>query len=400
MVMTGDRILPYKIARMEESGFKVSSKLAEGFDFVYYFTIRFAKGITVIRHSYLYRGGASVEASHDFLYRLTTGATWAGGSIGDFELNINMGDDCYFAVPSAFGSTAAAWTLVGVGRIGAATVFNPYGDEEGGRTLRMVYLRKGKLQLRQLNFKPQKDLGLTVFQFHNEVNLWTDKKTPHVFENSMDLLMGDSTDVLLRRMTDLELRLYRNLHFARMGYDFKDEALKKVFMQFTWYIPDPAIKAENAPDYYLSKELLKLITEEESRRKAGRNAPAEKVISHSACRHGRQHTRQECKSSKKYEVRSTALRMKRRYWHLAPPFEVRCSSRNVSADISHPTTHNSYLTSHNSQLISHIPQLTTHISHPHFVPTWVTQQNVEKRTGSRYLVNSSHPPRTPETGEV
>jgi len=268
MVMTGDRILPYKVARMEESGFKVSSKLAEGFDFVYYFTVRFAKGITVIRHSYLYRGGASVEASHDFLYRLTTGATWAGGSIGDFELNINMGDDCYFAVPASFGGAAAAWTLVGVGRIGATSVFNPYGDEDGGRALRMVYLRKGKLQLRQLNFKPQKDLGLTVFQFHNEVNLWTDKKTPHVFENSMELMMGDSTDVLLSRMTDLELRLYRNLHFARMGYDFKDEALKKVFMNFTWYIPDPAIKAENAPDYYLSKELLKLITEEESRRKA------------------------------------------------------------------------------------------------------------------------------------
>jgi hypothetical protein len=104
MVMAGNRILPFKIAKMNESGFKVTDKLADGYDFVYYFTIRFAKGITVIRHSYLYRGGVSVEAMADFDYRLTTGTSWAGGVIGDFELNISMGDNSYFAIPVGFNN--------------------------------------------------------------------------------------------------------------------------------------------------------------------------------------------------------------------------------------------------------------------------------------------------------
>ena len=40
MVMSGDELLPYKVAKMEETGFRVNSKLAEGYDFVYYLTIR------------------------------------------------------------------------------------------------------------------------------------------------------------------------------------------------------------------------------------------------------------------------------------------------------------------------------------------------------------------------
>ena len=54
---------------MESTGFKVNSKIAEGYDFVYYFTIKFTKGVTVVRHSYLYKGGGSVEAKQDFDYR-------------------------------------------------------------------------------------------------------------------------------------------------------------------------------------------------------------------------------------------------------------------------------------------------------------------------------------------
>jgi len=90
MVMAGDRLLPYKIARMQETGFKVASKIADGYDFVYYFTIKFGKGITVIRHSYLYKGSGSVDINQGFEYRLTTGTTWANSAIDDFELNIDM----------------------------------------------------------------------------------------------------------------------------------------------------------------------------------------------------------------------------------------------------------------------------------------------------------------------
>lgn len=266
MVMAGDQLLPYKIAKMESTGFKVSSKIAEGYDFVYYFTIKFSKGITVIRHSYLYKGGGSVEAKQDFDYRLTTGTTWANSAIDDFELNVDMGDDSYFSVPATFGKAAAPWQMAGIGRISKTNLPLPYIADGAGK-LKMVYQREGKLQLRTTAFKPTEDLNIVFWHLHNEVSLWCDKTVKNDFEDIREFIWGDSVEVTISKMTNEQLRLYRNLNYARMGYDFKDESLKKAFSKYTWYIPDPAIKPENVPDYYVSKEIMKLITEEEKRRK-------------------------------------------------------------------------------------------------------------------------------------
>lgn len=273
MVMVGDKLLPYKIAKMEETGFKVNSKIAEGYDFVYHFTVRFGKGVTIIRHSYLYKGGGSVEAKQDFDYRLTTGTTWANSAIEDFELNINMGDDSYFAVPAGFGGAPVNWIVAGIGRLSKAMQYNPYGEENEGSSLKMACLRKGKLQLRIANFKPQRDLSLIIFQLHNEVNLWCEKSIKNDFANVMELVWGDTIQVAVSKLTDNELRLYRNLNYARMGYDFKDETLKKAFSKYNWYIPDPGLKPENVPEYYVSKELQELIIAEENKRKIKTDIP-------------------------------------------------------------------------------------------------------------------------------
>jgi hypothetical protein len=272
MVMVDDRLLPYKIAKMEETGFKVNSKLASGYDFVYHFKIKFIKGITIIRHSYLYKGGGSVEAAHDFDYRLTTGTTWANSAIDDFELNIDMGDDSYFSVPASFGVALAAWQVAGIGRLSKSNFPIPYIPGEKQR-LKMVYLRKGKLQLRAAAFKPLEDLSINFWNLHNEVNLWCDYKEQNIFGNFMELVWGDSIEAAVRNLSDNELRLYRNLNYARMGYDFKDEMLKKAFSKYNWYIPDPALKPENVPDYYVNKELKQLILAEEKRRKIKADIP-------------------------------------------------------------------------------------------------------------------------------
>jgi hypothetical protein len=89
----------------------------------------------------------------------------------------------------------------------------------------------------------------------------------------MELVWGDSIEAAVSQLTDFQLRLYRNLNFARMGYDFKDENLKKAFARYNWYIPDPALKPGNVPEYYVSKELLKLITNEEKKRKIKTDNP-------------------------------------------------------------------------------------------------------------------------------
>jgi hypothetical protein len=267
MVMVGDKLLPYKIAKMEETGFKVSSKVSEGYDFVYHFTVKFAKGITVIRHSYLYKGGGSVEAKQYFDYRLTTGTTWANRGIDDFELNIDMGNDIYFAVPSGFETNYANWLVSGIGRMSEQFEYNAWGEPESAFRFKMVYIRKGSLQLRISGFKPQKDISIIIFQLHNEYQYWTSKTLKNDFSGIMDMIWGDSVEASVSRLTDAQLRLYRNLNYARMGYDFKDQGLKKIFSKYNWYIPDPLLKPENVPDYYINKELQQLIIAEEKHRK-------------------------------------------------------------------------------------------------------------------------------------
>jgi hypothetical protein len=264
MVMVGNRLLPFKIARLEQSGFKVNEKLADGQDFVYYFTVHFETGTTIVRHSYEYRKGASVEANAEFYYRLTTGTSWANGAIDDFELNINMGDDSYFSVPKNFDTKSNAnWTIVGVGRL-SLPMSRPFLESTN---MRMAYLRKGKLQLRATAFKPENDLALTQWNIFNEVFFWTDKKQENDFTDLIQMIWEDSAASVIRRLSDNQLRLYRNLHYARMGYDFKDANLKKAFEKYIWYIPDPALKPEKATEYYLSKNTQQLIQDEEKKRK-------------------------------------------------------------------------------------------------------------------------------------
>jgi hypothetical protein len=267
MVMTGENLLPYKVAMMNETGFKVSSKVSDGYDFVYYFTIKFVKGITVIRHSYTYRGGGSVEAKQDFDYRLTTGTTWANNGIDDFELNIDMGDDSYYSVPVAFGAAAAPWQVAGIGRVSKTNFPVPYMAEDKAR-LKMVYIRKGKLQMRAANFKPAEDLSINFWHLHNEWNLWCDKPVKNDFSDITQFIWGEAPEVVISKLTNEQLRLYRNLNYARMGYDFKDADLKKAFSKYNWYLPDPALKANAVPEeYYIGSEIMKLIVAEEKKRK-------------------------------------------------------------------------------------------------------------------------------------
>lgn len=266
-VMVNSNLLPYKITRMEKSGFKLGEKLAESHEFVYHFTVKFRKGITVIRHSYLYRGGGSVEASHEFYYRLTTGTSWANKEIDDFEMNINMGEDVVFMAPYDFGKKKADWNIIGIGRVNAAqnhiTRFRDY--EENQAT---AYIRNGTLQLKEKHFAPTSDLYLFMPLLYIEYLSWCPADVKNDFDDLKDFFDKDTAEVRVKHFSDEQLRLYRNLHYARQGYDFKDLVLKQTFSKYVWYIPDPNLKPEGFKEHYFSKEVQALLEEEERKRKA------------------------------------------------------------------------------------------------------------------------------------
>ncbi|MGB3007537.1 MAG: hypothetical protein WBC06_13560, partial [Chitinophagaceae bacterium] len=48
MVLVDNKLLSYQVAKMKETGFKVDTKIANGYDFVYHFKVKFSKGITII----------------------------------------------------------------------------------------------------------------------------------------------------------------------------------------------------------------------------------------------------------------------------------------------------------------------------------------------------------------
>jgi hypothetical protein len=267
-VQVNSQLLEYKIAKMNGTGFKVSTKLAEGNDFVYYFNVKFKKGMTVIKHSYAYRGGANVENIYDYAYRLTTGTSWAGNAIDDFELNIRMEDDCIFGVPFQFTKKQAKWEIIGIGKISSTPRYNAYDDpDDQGSKLSVVFIKRGYLQLKTKEFKPESDLSVVITGLHNEVNWWCDKNKENVFSRLNELYYRDSAASFIKSLTNIQLRLYRNLDYARNGYDFKDSMLKKTFLNYFWYIPDPSFKIENATEKYLNKQYMDLIIAEEKRRK-------------------------------------------------------------------------------------------------------------------------------------
>ena len=267
-VMVNNQLLGYKVTKMDSTGFKLSDKLAEGDDYVYYFTVRFKKGITVIRHSYAYRGGISTESRYNYDYRLTTATSWAGGSINDFELNIKMGDDYIFAVPFQFTAKPANWEIIGIGRMGNAPRYDSYAPPgDGSSKLKAVYIKKGYLQFTATDFKPQFDIGIIEPAFHNEINWWRENNEQNDFLKLNDLFISDSIPAFLRSLSDTELKMYRNLDYARNGYDFKDASLKKAFMKYFWYIPDPALKTDKIIEKHLDKKTVDLIIAEEKRRK-------------------------------------------------------------------------------------------------------------------------------------
>jgi YARHG domain len=261
--MNGEE-LPFKIFRMDGSGFTLPEEVANGNDFIYHFNAHFRAGLNIIRHSYRFRAEGWVEAPYIASYVLTTGKMWANGEIGDFTLEVDMGSNCFFTVPWTFSNSgkAASWAIAGKGRLApeARTIFE--------NTQRVVSMDEGKLILHEKHFQPDSDLSVTEYYLHNEVYLWTSDFDSNPLKEVMFAYMTfnpESPD--FSEFTVEQLRLLRNYLYARHGYVFKDAALKKIFSQCLWYKPAPGLALSEIELSDADQTVLKFILEEEARRK-------------------------------------------------------------------------------------------------------------------------------------
>lgn len=265
-VNVNSKKLNYEMKRMENTSFASANPNIIGEDFVYYFKVRFNRGVNKIRHTYRFRGSSGIEMRRGFDYQITTGKRWANKKIDDFELQVHL-DNGIFAIPATFRSDGkfADWQIVGDGVIAKEPRVLFGGETQQSR---MVHLNSGYLKLNEKNFKPDLDIMIGEYNWPAMwTNIWChpkaeckDKKILERVAPYMSLkpaVGNDDYDFV--DLSDDELKLIRNYAYAVRGLAFKDELVKNFYSNFFWYKPNTSIKVENIKLTAKEDAFLKMI---------------------------------------------------------------------------------------------------------------------------------------------
>jgi hypothetical protein len=232
-------LLPFqlKTADCEDCPLKdeqtISSHQAGQKIFVYLFEIDFKPGITAIDHSYRFRAGSSIGTDQLYHYILKTGAKWAGGTIKDLTVNIDMGNDSYFYVSDIF-EKEATWSVLGIGKTTTAVYTNYEID------CKMIRILSGSLQIHCSNWNPKHNLEFGV----NNPNCYEFAVYPKTLNRIMTAVNSLNLENVAENTSynKEELKLIRNTFFAQKGYLFSNAELSTYFSKFEWYIPNPNLK--------------------------------------------------------------------------------------------------------------------------------------------------------------
>jgi len=164
-----------------------------------------------------------VEEIYNYIF--TTGSKWTDGTIGDFELSIDMGQNTYFYVSDIFGDSAE-WSIIGTGKVTGL-----YATELGyGSLQRMVRTVDGYLRIKSSDFKPQDNIEFGVFSRSSFSSWGTDKGSSSFEVRSVLQSYPDNPYVLDNdTLTPEDLRIIRNTIYAQKGYLFKNKGLRDYF---------------------------------------------------------------------------------------------------------------------------------------------------------------------------
>lgn len=265
--------IKYEMKRMNETSFQGFQKDIDGYDFVYYFPVTFKNGVNKIRHTYLFRGGGSVETQRDFDYQITTGKRWANKQIDDFELQIHP-DLGIFSLPLSFmeNGKLANWEIIGKGTFSQPQKFF---DSEIA-TSKLVQIREGYLSLKEKNFKPDKDIFISEYNWNmgwHKRLCKSEKKCFEPAEIGMNIYqyftVKPSEYFDEENVTDFskkDLQIIRNFPYAIRGYNFKTNMLKDFYSQFFWYQPDDSLQLSNIKLSEAEENFIKKIVKAESKK--------------------------------------------------------------------------------------------------------------------------------------
>jgi hypothetical protein len=208
--------------------------------YVYLFGANFRSGKNVVRHSYICDLSMSVSSFYEFSYVLDAAKRWAGGTIGDFTLNIDMGEQQAFGVRETFFKDLNDWTLTGTGKV----IDYKRNKENMNDSIMKCYLRQGCMVYHKLNFNPNHNLiifcldGICIWGPGKDAvfdaKAYKDDLYSHIpFTDFKDNPKGKD---------EFSERVIRNLPYARHGYVFQNKDLNDFFKTIEWYLPDPNFK--------------------------------------------------------------------------------------------------------------------------------------------------------------
>lgn len=254
--------LPFKIWRAGDSGFKLSENVADGNDFVYFFTIRFLPGLNKIHHTYEYKAAGGVDMVFQLNYRITTGKMWANHEIGDFRMELDAGNHA-FVLPWSLqqDGSKAAWQLEGSGKIGK--VKNHLYDHDGcwARTL------DGKVVLTAKHFRPDYDLYFFEPRFFGTFLTGLSAVFNDPKKDTLETNIYGLDSALISNMAEWELQTLRNYMYATVGYAFSNPKWKAYFEKQEWYCGFPELKKPETWFNETQTEVMRLLLAEEKRRK-------------------------------------------------------------------------------------------------------------------------------------
>lgn len=247
------RMLTYNIAYVTDStyarnGVIKTKKLADvlagiedvnyvNFFYVYYFRAKFKKGLNIIKHTYNYDLSSAVYYNYDFEYVLTAANRWGNKQIDDFTLLLDMGEFESFNISKEFFKNQNDWLINGIGK--ATEIKGIEGTEQ--RDAVRFHIQKGQLIFHKINFHPAGEL------FVYSQNGLNDENKDHIpFSYYQQYQINEP-------ITELQNKILKNLPFARRGYVFQNEELKKFYEKQEWYIPNPNYQ----PDADLLTEIEK-----------------------------------------------------------------------------------------------------------------------------------------------
>ena len=263
----------YRQGRVETLPSSLINKLDETnrhtpeINYIYYADMPFIQGINTVENSWIcdLPSYNIFELTYDFAFSATP--LWKGGRIGDFTINLDMGDDEVFVIYKTFFKHPADWVIKGIGNK-RSNYFEADGDkysDEAGKVIQF-YIKNGTIKFHKTNFKPTEDFFLASFTTHTLLGTGLDfdyrkeKELDHRTATSGFWKQDKTIGEQISKLDDVSKEILRNLPYACRGYIFSDTVIQEYYQRQVWYMPNKNYKIDFTSFSANEKEWIGLYT--------------------------------------------------------------------------------------------------------------------------------------------